>query len=219
MVRWRHVFRSDAMHLMTHADAARLRDDLKVATVIDLRSYAEAELEPYPHIEASFTRHHLPFILELPDLHEPSQKSTAFNLGEFYVGLINNAGGTIRAVLESLAASEAVPAVVHCSLGKDRTGVATAVLLGALGVGDKDIVRDYTLTNRYVGNVVRAARSAQSEESVAFTLPPEFLRAPASAMKALLATVRREYGSMREYAGSVGVDGATVSQLESALLT
>ena len=213
------MFRSDAMHLMTHADAAHFRDDLKIATVIDLRSHEEAERDPYPHVEASVARHHLPFIPELPDLHEPSQESTAFNLGEFYIGLINNAGGTIRTILKSLAASEAVPAVVHCSLGKDRTGVATAVLLGALGVGDKDIVRDYTLTNRYVGNVVRAARSAQGAESIAFTLPPEFLRAPASAMKTLLAAVRREYGSMRGYAGAVGVDGATMSQLQSALLT
>lgn len=218
-VRWRHVFRSDAMHLMTHADAARVRDDLKIATVIDLRSHAEAEQEPYPHVEASLRRHHLPLIADLPDAQEQSQRKVASNLGEFYVQLIASAGGTIRTVLEALADTGAAPAVVHCSLGKDRTGVATAVLLGALGVSDKDIVRDYTLTNRYVGNVVRAARSAQLEDSFVLTLPPEFLRAPASAMKTLLATVRREHGSTREYAGSVGVDGATVRQLQSALLT
>ena len=212
------MFRSDAMHLMTDTDVACVRDDLKIATIIDLRSHAEAEREPYPHVEASLRRHHLPFLADFPDAQEQSPSKPASSLGEFYVRLVGTAGSTIRTILESLADVEAAPAVVHCSLGKDRTGVAAAVLLGALGVSDKDIIRDYTLTNRYVGKMVDAARSAQREESFVLMLPPEFLRAPASAMKTLLATVRREHGSMGEYAGSVGVDGATLRQLRSALL-
>jgi protein-tyrosine phosphatase len=207
------------MHLMTHADAVRVRDDLKIATVIDLRSHAEAEQEPYPHVEASLHRRHLPLIANLQNPEEQPQSNAAANLGEFYVGLMTSAGGAIRTVLEAIADEGAIPAVVHCSLGKDRTGVAIAVLLGALGVSDKDIVRDYTLTNRYIGKMVKAARSAQREESFVLTLPPEFLRAPASAMKTLLAAMRREHGSMQDYAGSVGVDEATVLQLQAALLT
>ena len=39
--------------------------------------------------------------------------------------------------------------VFHCTAGKDRTGLMAMLLLGALGVPDDDIVRDYELTTHY----------------------------------------------------------------------
>ena len=40
-----------------------------------------------------------------------------------------------------------VPLVVHCAAGKDRTGVAVAVLLRALDVSEDTAIEDYLLTN------------------------------------------------------------------------
>lgn len=44
---------------------------------------------------------------------------------------------------------EQVPLYLHCTAGKDRTGVCAAVVLMLLGVSDDDIVREFLLTNEY----------------------------------------------------------------------
>src|SRR5262249_43120241 len=60
-VRWRRVFRSDALHLPTDADVARIRHGLGVRDVIDLRSTAEVRSEGRGLIEADPIRfHHVP---------------------------------------------------------------------------------------------------------------------------------------------------------------
>jgi protein-tyrosine phosphatase len=52
----------------------------------------------------------------------------------------------IRGMLECIAGGS-VPLVVHCAAGKDRTGVAVAVLLRAVDVSQQTAIEDYLLTN------------------------------------------------------------------------
>jgi len=52
-------------------------------------------------------------------------------------------------ILHRIAAGD-LPAVEHCSSGKDRTGVFSAILLTALGVPRETVVQDYLLTTRYM---------------------------------------------------------------------
>jgi len=51
-------------------------------------------------------------------------------------------------ILNRIAAGD-LPAVTHCSSGKDRTGVFSAILLTALGVPRETVIQDYLLTTRY----------------------------------------------------------------------
>ncbi|QEE30102.1 tyrosine-protein phosphatase [Terriglobus albidus] len=44
----------------------------------------------------------------------------------------------------------AFPLLYHCSAGKDRTGVFSALLLLTLGVPEKTVLEDYALTNKYL---------------------------------------------------------------------
>ena len=48
--------------------------------------------------------------------------------------------------LEVLAAPDALPAVFHCTAGKDRTGVLSAIVLSLLGVDEPTVVADYALS-------------------------------------------------------------------------
>src|SRR5438552_15741088 len=60
-VRWQQVYRSDALHHLTPADVARVRDDLGVAAVVDLRSTAELRGEGRgPLAREPIGVHHLP---------------------------------------------------------------------------------------------------------------------------------------------------------------
>ncbi|MFC1417014.1 tyrosine-protein phosphatase [Streptacidiphilus cavernicola] len=68
-----------------------------------------------------------------------------------YAFMADTAGPPIVACIRRLIAPGALPALVHCAVGKDRTGVTIAVLLSALGVDHGDISADYTLSNAGLG--------------------------------------------------------------------
>src|ERR1041384_1455200 len=60
-VRWRLVFRSDALHPLTPADVTRVRDELRIAAVVDLRSSAELRTEGRGMLAGqAIAFHHLP---------------------------------------------------------------------------------------------------------------------------------------------------------------
>jgi hypothetical protein len=74
---------------------------------------------------------------------------------ERYVGLLRwnravlaGAGPQIGAALRALIRPNALPALVHCMSGKDRTGCISAILLSLSGVGDEAIARDYGASER-----------------------------------------------------------------------
>ena len=60
-----------------------------------------------------------------------------------------------RALSQVIEANGA-PCVIHCAAGKDRTGVAMAFILLACGVGVKEVLDDYELSN--VHNAFRCAQ-------------------------------------------------------------
>src|SRR6267378_3369129 len=57
--------------------------------------------------------------------------------------------GQYARILQRLAAGD-LPAVEHCTAGKDRTGVFSAILLTALGVPRDVVIQDYLLSNQYL---------------------------------------------------------------------
>ena len=59
----------------------------------------------------------------------------------------------LHALVEHLAAGD-VPLYFHCSAGKDRTGIAAALILTILGVSDEAVVENFLLTNRYRAELI-----------------------------------------------------------------
>ncbi len=90
--------------------------------------------------------HHLPMIDVLPEERELREWTDPAYVGRHYGEMRERAPGAIAQAITILAAPESLPAMFHCSAGKDRTGVLAALLLGALGVPDETIVADYSLS-------------------------------------------------------------------------
>jgi protein-tyrosine phosphatase len=216
-VRWRQVYRSDALHLVTAPDLARLRHDIGLRDVIDLRSTAEVRSEGQGPLAGGDVRfHHVP-LFDGEVREEDRERAAQFTLADRYVFLAEVAGDRIARVLGLLADAEA-PAVFHCAAGKDRTGVISAILLGLLGVPDEVIVADYVATRETLDAIVDRLNALEGYRTMLAALPPDTMHANPETMFEFLQRLRARSGSMEGYALAAGVSAAAIARLRARLL-
>ena len=217
-VAWRRLFRADGLARLTDGDLARL-DDLGIATVVDLRTPMELERAPTPAVPSSPDVHHLPMFDVLPDEEElPDWVDARFLIGR-YSQMLDDGRNAVAEAIRVLASPGAVPAVFHCTAGKDRTGILAAVVLGLLGVPDESIVADYELSRDAMVQFLEHLRATLREEQRAGLDRREdaILAARPEVMAGLLDHVRSAYGSFEGLASAFGA-GDAVEPLRAALL-
>lgn len=214
-IRWKRVYRSDALARLTDDDIAVLTP-LQVATLIDLRSPQELETSGQSRLvtDHGVAHRHLPF---LPESTNPVDYQNIPPLSELYVQMIERGAPTIRAVFEALADNTTYPAVVHCAAGKDRTGVTIALLLRTLGVADDVVIADYALTDGYLAEGIERLRAAGGAEQYS-QVPPALLRAHAETMAGFLATVDQRFGGTDQVLADAGVLPGTQAEIRQHLL-
>ena len=215
-LRWRVLFRSDALHHLTTLDLAKLRDEIGLGHVLDLRSSGEIAIDGRGRLAAEDLRiHHLPLFDGAGTV--SADLGARITLSDRYFLMAEHAKGPIARVIQTLADAEA-PAVYHCAAGKDRTGVISAVLLGLLGVADEIIVADYAATKQNLDAIVARLMASEGYQSMLENLPPDTLHAEPETMIALLERVRDKYGSMRAYVHEIGVPDDAIARLEKRVL-
>jgi protein-tyrosine phosphatase len=224
-VRWGKLFRADSVHLMTEPDVTRARDELGVRTLIDLRGDLEISYGGLGSLAESVTaRHHAPLSSRRTDVIDAQVAAAASAdrspdaMVEQYLGILDVSGGLVVDAVAAMASSDALPAVFFCAAGKDRTGVLSAVVLGALGVRDEDIVEDYVLTGETIDRII--GRFASRDTSPAFyrDLPPSHFAPYAETMERVIAHVRDTHGSFGNYLVSNGLPSASLDALAASLL-
>ncbi|HEX5689144.1 MAG TPA: tyrosine-protein phosphatase, partial [Roseiflexaceae bacterium] len=139
--RWRTLLRSDSLHRLTPQSWAALREH-GVRTIIDLRRPAELRYSGYTVDDANGMRYqHLPIfddeMYELVD--QPAQ-----DLDQLYQLLLDHCSGSFAGVLRTVGADGGAPALIHCAVGKDRTGLSIALALQVAGVDAETIAEDYS---------------------------------------------------------------------------
>lgn len=216
-MRWRRLFRSDALHHLTERDIERLGGELGIGRVVDLRSTGEIQAEGRGRLASQPIHfHHLPlFDGEIPD--EQKRSADELTLADRYLMMAEFAKGPIAKVIVTLAESEA-PAVYHCAAGKDRTGVISAVLLGVLGVRDEIIVADYAASQEQLDAVIERLLSAEGYQEMLQALPEDTMHANPETMVRLLEQLRERYESMEGYAAAIGVPESALQALRKRLL-
>ena len=128
--------------------------------------------------------------------------------------MLQNAGNLIAEALTTMADSGNLPAVFHCTAGKDRTGVLAAIVLGVLGVDDEQIMDDYLLTNQTMDQLGRRLLARPGNEHRS----PESLYAQPGPIESMLANLRYRYGDPVNYARANGVSDASIGRLKESLL-
>lgn len=215
-LRWRRLFRSDGLQNLTLADVARLRDEIGLAHVVDLRSSKELRIEGRGALEREPMRfHHLPLF---DGGFGGGQSAAAVpDLAELYFIMAEFAREPVARVISTLARASG-PAVFHCAAGKDRTGLISAVLLGLLGVPDEVVVADYAVTREGLEGFVEKLLGSESYQDVLELLPADTLHSEPATMSTFLERIRERYGSMRGYVAAIGVEEADVARIGERLL-
>jgi len=226
-VKWGRVYRSSNLGRLTDRGLGQIRR-LGIRFVCDFRTEAEAAKMPnrFPDSEAVGYLH-------LPIQHgdfEPTSVFDRIKQGDY--GWISE-DFMVRGYIDSVERYPAVwgrlfalledprrrPLLFHCTGGKDRTGVAAALILLALGVPRDAVVGDYGLSDGYNSDVRRTIYEHLTPFRVDIARVEPYFTAPESRLRALLAYIEGRYGSAVDYLmKKAGISGETIARLKSELL-
>jgi protein-tyrosine phosphatase len=215
-VRWRRLFRSDHFGALTDADRAALAP-LGIARSFDFRGVAERAATPYDLPGA--VQHPLsiePTVVQrMQDMLAAGQALTVpvvtDLMADLYRVLVREQSHRFAELFDHLLQAEA-PVVFHCTAGKDRTGVAAALILLALGVPRDVVVQDYLLTNTHFRHPPMPASET----------PPEVLqvlwRVQDGFLAAALETIDAQPGGLDAYLQRLGLGPAALAALRARYL-
>ena len=164
-----------------------------------------------------FRRIHLPMIDETRVARQASDERPPAARG--YLKMLERGGPALVELFGLLASEEHHPLVFHCSAGKDRTGIAAALLLGVLGVDDATIVADYALSQANMERALAKIQARPDADRILANRPVAAWQAPTEAVVGFVEGVREVHGSWDAAAASIGIGPDTVATLRSLLLT
>jgi len=206
-VKWGKIYRSGVMAGLTMWDLEYLRR-LGILTICDLRSPQERAGEPNPFLKTQG-----PKVVAASD-YDMSASMAAFmgmktredaiqGFADAYVGFLDMLTPHYTDLFARLVANEG-PLAFNCSAGKDRTGMASALILSVLGIPRPTVLEDYGLTQvytppSYYAKLARSGGGVTSQQMQALSkLPPEVLQiimgSDPEVMRRALATIDTRYG-------------------------
>ncbi|KAL7929001.1 protein-tyrosine phosphatase-like protein [Trichoderma chlorosporum] len=192
-------------------------DALNIDTVFDLRS--NLEVKPDPAFAQQWPggprRVHAPVFADTeygPEavalrFHEYASSHPVLGFVNAYRSILTSGAPAFAAVLAYLASDGWDPAaerpvLVHCTAGKDRTGILCALILSLCGIPDEDVAREYGLTTEGLKDM-KPALIKRLMAMPAFEGNPEgaekMLSSTPESMMATLAMIREEWGSAEDY--------------------
>lgn len=217
------VLRADALQRCRTSGAALV--DYGVVRVVDLRDDSERSVSGVLDVDGVDVRHH-PILDPTFDWQEDTEAELAELLGRRYRVILENFGdrlvGAVGSVAEVVGPDGGGGAVAyHCAVGKDRTGLVTALLLGLLDVADEVIVADYARSSAatavqrsWLWSLGSPAGSVSDEE-----LHLGVWSARPETMAGTLEWIRSRYGGVAAYLHDAGLDDDHAHALREGLLT
>jgi protein-tyrosine phosphatase len=215
------LYRSAALNTLTDADLTKIAG-LHIKYDFDFRGPYEVKTAP-DKIPTGTTRISLPAGSEnVGDSNYMKNmgkymKSDSF-LISFYTVLIPFKDRYTPLFDSLLSNKTASPMLFHCTAGKDRTGIAAALILYALGVDEQTIFDDYEATNYYRRNenaktITQMTKYYGLDEKTASNL----MGAKKDYIAATFDTIRAKYGSIDTYLQKeLGLNTSKINKLKKA---
>ncbi|MFC8680938.1 tyrosine-protein phosphatase [Microbacterium ureisolvens] len=207
------LFRSGNLARLDDAGTRALAE-LRLRRIIDLRADDEVTREPSRIAGIEVVTQRVPLFLGSVE----SFFRDDLSLAELYRHLVDDSSEGVVAVVRGILADQ--PVLVHCTVGKDRTGVTIALALAAAGVDSDAVIADYARTEGLLPakrnrRVLQLLRSMHPD---AVHLEDLATRSPAPVMQAMLEDVERRYGSAQEYLRAHGLADDEIAELRRVLL-
>lgn len=204
------LLRSGQLSGATTNGAAVLR--AKVQHIVDLRDGEEVAAEP-TEIEGPDTTHLPLFLGSVRSFFEADT-----SLDDLYLHLLEQSGERLVEAIRIIAVG--APTLVHCTVGKDRTGVTVALALSAVGADREAVIADYALTESQLPaeRSQRIAAYLRAEHPEAVHAVALATQSPASVMRSLLEQVDERWGSAAGYLRANGMTEAELAALTAALV-
>ena len=223
-VKWGEIYRSADISKLTDADLEILKAR-KIAYDVDLRGHQESAAAPdkmnpgtdyilCPSGSDSLTNW-MQGIVTLKG------KNAGDSVMMVYYGNTNYLSARYKPLFNKLLdLPDNESLLFHCTAGKDRTGIAAALLLYALGVPYKTIVKDYTATNYYRKDAnVKAMNGMVKGMHIDKDVAAEMMMARKEYLDTTFAAITRQYGSVDSFLkDQVGLDSAKIKLLKEKFL-
>lgn len=233
MLRWRRLFRSGLMTHFTTADTEAV-STLGIRCIVDLRRVDERRREPTRWADGTVRR------ISADDGGDATSLGRLRDGGGLDAATARQAmialyqrmpewlAPRLRALFVCLVDDD-LPLLFNCAAGKDRTGVAAALLLDVLGVPRQTILEDYLLTNeavdlegflhRHRAAALGVAGSRHPLLDIGVEVRRPMLAADVDYLDAALQRIDSEHGSARAYVRDrLGIDNAMLARLRASLL-
>ena len=231
------LYRSDALSSLTAAGADELAAS-PIGVIVDFRTEQERHAapdalpvtRPFRVVEESILQGAMAEMAQRimasgTDLaaHADEIGASIPTLDELYIGMLRTSGDAFADVARLVAASvDTAPTavLVHCTAGKDRTGVATALLLDAAGAERSAVIADYASSERNLAGEW-ADGMLQMISSFGVPITPELQTvvagSPADAMEKTLGRLDDTYGGSAEYLRRAGLSDDELAALQARL--
>ena len=213
-MRGRTLFRADALSDLTEADLAEAHG-LGIRLVVDLRDPHERDNAPDVELPGAHNASIMLFEGTLASFPAESYPG----LDELYQFILTEHRHKLVEALLQIAETLPSPVLVHCTAGKDRTGIVVGMIQEIVGVPHQCILQDYEASQQLLnGDFVRRVESVYARAHVdARKIGAEPIASPAQLLGAALERIRTEFGSVQAYLVDAGLPLSSIDQIRRAL--
>jgi protein-tyrosine phosphatase len=210
------IIRAAGLSRMTPASVASLHAH-GVRTVIDLRSSKEREEMPTPALDTHGIRHVFAPVFE-SDASPVGLADRPFpGFARVYKSFLESGREAYRMLAETVAeTSDGL--LYHCAAGKDRTGVATALLLDLVGVSDDQILDDHSHSARLLAPMLPRWKQGMAERGLDPARAEVMLASDPADIHALLVHLRDRWGDAEGYFQDIGVSLTTIGRVRDRVI-
>ena len=193
-------------------------DDLGLRAVIDLRNQRQFERGP-GFADAALT-HHVPLVDRVLATNKRRHVEVPADIVTLYDEMVDGQRDNVVRAVEIVAAHVGDgPVLVHCTAGKDRTGIVVALVQAAIGVPLDAIVEDYVRSDSptRLRRIEMLANPLPDDPDVA-AAPELIWTAPGEAMELFATGAIERFGSLEAWPTGLGVSPGAVADLRRHLL-
>jgi len=223
-IEWGQIYRSGDLATLTDADSI-IVNGLDLNMIMDIREQDDIDRDGYDVIYAGneaiydflYCNSGDPALLvELPD-HPLKKLAVDVRLVDYpnwYINILEENKEAIKAAFEHYANQSDHPILVHCTQGKDRAGVISALLLTLLDVPEVTIIEDFLLTCELTVEDIEEKMAGLEGILPVLDIVPEgvtaedwrpMLGCPQNAMENLLDHIEAKYNGIEDYLISIGI--------------